>query len=370
MNNQHYLLCLLSGILFTFTSCQSEDPVSGGDSDGTTPTKGGAVQFTYNTSSVNVKSYYDTDGSVKWSHDDHVRIVSPVSGQSDASHQHALYTIGGGGGGGEGDFTHVLDAVYTVPVYWNEGSDRQDFYGYYPATSVGVSPTSNTGAITDIDPVTGTATYHVPYDQSLTANIIPSSSDDQPNPLAYAIAATRRVSVNEQAPVDMEFYDFMNVLRIHIHNPYGREICGVSVSSSNSTPCAGSITVSANNYDGTANNDNLEFGVPSGRAFIAAETDYNSYDPRPGGVQATTDADVYYDLYMLPQDYAAGTVKVTVYYDYWHFSNAKSDTKTIPSSFAQSSTKRVRIDLKPEVDFTGAMDLSQGGGKSADEELQ
>ncbi len=57
------LFCLLSGALFLFSSCQSDELTTNGDpTEGNTVTSGGkTVKFTYNNTLPNVRTYYNID---------------------------------------------------------------------------------------------------------------------------------------------------------------------------------------------------------------------------------------------------------------------------------------------------------------------
>ncbi len=295
-----------------------------------------------------VRSYYSSVSNVNWTNNDEIYVFSTFTdAMDDADHQHAHYNVGETGGYTYGYFNHVVNGSLTDPIYWYDNTQvgEQHFYAYYPAESVGADPEAGRGSI-EFDTYEGGSSYfHVPADQSAMAHIIPATSNDEPHPLAYAMAATKKVGVGyegDESPVEFLFHDIMNVLRIHVNNPTDQPVKGVKVNCSSTYYVAGTATVSTihERYLG-GEGAPLQYGqFYIGFAYNGASSD-EVFAIENTPLQTS---DLYYDLYLLPNYYSANSLEVTVLMG--DDTDASNDiTKAIPSVFSQSTMKKVRIDI-------------------------
>ncbi len=334
------LFCLLAGTVLAFSSCQSDEPTN--NSNGETTINGSkAVDFSVGGTSPAVRTHYVDDGSVYWSHNDMIYVYSHYTGAEEDDHQHAHYTIGLNGGQPYGDFQPTTTGKFTEPIYWYTASaDKQHFVAYYPAESVDVNPALGGGGI-DFDLHTGAAQFHIPADQSAMARVDPDAEDydSHANPLAYAIASTKNVDVIEGSIVPLEFHDIMNVVRIHINNPSDQVVKGVKITSTQK-PLSGTATVTPPSHE-VSDGEAADYGDFGNIGLVGSGLEISAVESDPSIL-----LDLYYDLYLLPQQYNAGDLQVTVMIGN-DISPANDIIKPLPA-LGKSALKRVLINVPKE----------------------
>ena len=298
-------------------SCASDEPVNsaaGQQSAGT------GITFIAERANENAakKTYYGdaSEGQlpVYWSAGDRITIFSPAAGE--VADQQGVFNCAINLANGQS-----ATAFIGSDVNWNLSVSTQDFYAYYPASAVEDGKISINSD--------GSATFAVPADQSsISEQVAATTAAGAPHPLAYAIAATTDVLVDEESSVGMAFNDFMNVLRLKINNDKGYTINSVVISSATAGQnVAGTIQVTPTDVGGSTT---CVFGsVSSGNASITLT---------PGNSAA---AELVFNVYLLPLNYTNG---ITIKVNYMDEGEAKDfERTTLP--FTASTIKDVLLNM-------------------------